>query len=109
MQIEVVIESRTTDAADLIPFLTACLTETGDGLPIVHADAYAVEGLLEILDVRATRGEREIMVMGCSRDQIQAVLEWQSETDDHVELEDLVIHLVRKQDHWQEAMDANEA
>jgi hypothetical protein len=95
MQIEVVIESRTTDAADLIPFLTACLKETGDGLPIVHADAYAIDGLLEILDVRAARGEREILVMGCSRDQIQAVLEWQSETEEVADLESLVLHLVR--------------
>lgn len=95
MQIEVVIESRTTDAADLIPFLTACLKEIGDGLPIVHADAYAIDGLLEILDVRAARGEREILVMGCSRDQIQAVLEWQSETEEVADLESLVLHLVR--------------
>ena len=95
MQVEVVIESRTTDAADLIPFLIACLKETSDGMPIVHAHAYAVEGLLGILEVRSARGEREILVMGCSRDQIQGVLEWQSETDDNVDLEDLVIHLVR--------------
>ncbi|WP_122665349.1 hypothetical protein [Pseudomonas viridiflava] len=95
MQVEVVIESRTTDAADQIPFLIACLKETSDGMPIVHADAYAVEGLLGILEIRAARGEREILVMGCSRDHIQAVLEWQSETDGNVDLKDLVIHLVR--------------
>ena len=62
---------------------------------MVHAHAYAVSGLLGILEVRAARGEREILVMGCSRDQIQAVLEWQSETEEVADLESLVLHLVR--------------
>lgn len=61
----------------------------------MQADAYAVDGLLGILEVRSARGEREILVMGCSREQIQAVLKWQSCTDGDEELEDLVLHLVR--------------
>jgi len=96
MQVEVITESRTDDASDFIPFLIACLKETSDGMPIVHADAYAVEGLLGILDVRASRGEREILVMSCSQEHIRAVLEWRSENSENIDLEDLVIHLVRK-------------
>ncbi|KPB75048.1 Uncharacterized protein AC507_3154 [Pseudomonas syringae pv. maculicola] len=48
------------------------------------------------MEVRANRGKHEIFVLDCSREQIQVVLEWQSETEDLVDLEDLVIHLVRK-------------
>lgn len=95
MQIQVINSSRTGDSSDLIGFLVAALKETADGFPIVHADAYATDGLLGILEVRAARGEREILVMDCSRDQVQAVLEWNS-CDDEGAFEDLVIHLVRK-------------
>lgn len=73
----------------------AGLTETRDGFPVVHAHAYAADGLLGILEIRAARGEREILVLGCSRDQIQAVLEWQSEAEEVADLESLVLHLVR--------------
>ncbi|KFE50283.1 hypothetical protein [Pseudomonas syringae] len=96
MQIQVMSRLRPDDESDPAGFVMAGLKETSNGYPIVHADAYAVDGLVGILDVRAARGEREILVMGCSREQIQAVLEWQSETDELVDLEDLVIHLVRK-------------
>jgi hypothetical protein len=95
MQIQVMNGSRTEDSSDLIGFVIAGLKQTLDGLPIVHAEAYAVDGLLEILEVRAVRGEREILVMDCSRAHIQGVLEWNS-CDDEREFEDLVIHLVRK-------------
>jgi len=108
MQIEVITESRNGDASDYVPFLIACLKETDDGMPIVHADAYAVDGLLRILDVRATRGEREILVLNCSRAHVQAVLEWNPNDDDGA-FEDLVLHLVRDQAHAQEAADAHEA
>ncbi len=53
-------------------------------------------GLLGILDVRAARGERELIALQCSLEQIQAVLEWQSETEDVADMEDLIIHLVRR-------------
>ena len=113
MQIEVITESRNGDASDYVPFLIACLKETDDGMPIVHADAYAVDGLLRILDVRATRGEREILVLNCSRAHVQAVLEWNgmewNANDDDGAFEDLVLHLVREQAHAQEAADAHEA
>lgn len=95
MHIQVMNGSRTDEASDVIGFVIAGLKETSNGYPIVQADAYAVDGLLGILDVRAARGEREILVIGCSRDHIRAVLEWQSCTDGDEELEDLVLHLVR--------------
>lgn len=97
MQIQVMSASRPDDTSAPVGFVKAGLKETSNGYPIVHADAYAVDGLLGILEVRAARGEREILAMGCSREQIQAVLEWQSETEDLVDLDDLVIHLVRKE------------
>lgn len=95
MQIQVINKGRTGEESDVVGFVIANLKETMDGYPIVHADAYATAGLLGILEVRAARGEREILVMACSRDQVQAVLEWNS-CDDEGELEDLVLHLVRK-------------
>lgn len=95
MQIQVINSSWKVDSPDFIPFLEASLKQTSDGMPIVHAGAYATDGLVGILEVRAARGEREILVMNCSRDQVQAVLEWNS-CDDEREYEDLVLHLVRK-------------
>lgn len=97
MQIQVINYSRDEDSSDLIPFIVAGLKQTPDGLPIVHAGAYAVEGLVGILEVRAVRGEREILVMDCSRAHVQGVLEWSS-CDDGGRFEDLVIHLVRTQE-----------
>jgi hypothetical protein len=98
MQIQVMSGSSTDEASDLIGFVIAALKENIYGYPIVDANAYATDGMLAILEVRAARGEREILVVECSRAQIRAVLEWQSETEDNVDLKDLVIHLVRKQE-----------
>lgn len=95
MQIQVINGSRPGDLSDLIGFVIAGLKQTADGLPIVHAGAYAADGLVGILEVRAVRGEREILVMECSRAHVRGVLEWNS-CDDDGEFEDLVIHLVRK-------------
>lgn len=95
MQIQVINGSRADDSSDLIGSVIAGLKQTAEGLPIVHAEAYAVDGLLGILEVRALRGEREILVMDCSRAHVQGVLEWNF-CDDEEKFEDLVIHLVRK-------------
>jgi hypothetical protein len=92
MQIQVINSSWTVDSPDFNRFVIEGGTQT---LPIVYADAYATDGLLGILEVRAARGEREILVLNCSRAHVQAVLEWNS-CDDEGEFEDLVIHLVRK-------------
>lgn len=64
----------------------------------IHAEAYGAQGLVQILEIRAANGEREILVLGCRRDQIQAVLEWQSATDEAIELEELILHMVRLPD-----------
>lgn len=69
------------------------LNESGE---IVHAEAYDPAGLVAILEVHAV-SNKEILVLECSREQIQAVLEWQSATDDVVEFENLLLHMVRKQ------------
>lgn len=96
MQIQVMSELPLDPAVDPVSMVIAGLKRTEHGYPVVHADAYAVDGLLEILDVRAARGEREMMVLQCSREQIQAVLGWQLEAEDAVDLEDLIIHLARR-------------
>ncbi len=96
MQIQVMSELPLDPAVDPVSMVIAGLKQTEHGYPVVHADAYSVDGLLEILDMRAARGEREMMVLQCSREQIQAVLEWQLEAEDAVDLEDLIIHLARR-------------
>ncbi|MCP1508277.1 hypothetical protein J2Y83_004250 [Pseudomonas marginalis] len=77
----------------LLKSLKDWIGETGK---IVHAEAYDPAGLVAILEVQAVNNE-EILALECSRDQIQAVLEWQSATDEVVEFENLLLHLVRKQ------------
>ncbi|WP_338513647.1 hypothetical protein VRC24_19685 [Pseudomonas poae] len=73
--------------------LKAWFNESGK---IVHAEAYDPAGLVAILEVQAVN-DKEILVLECCREQIQAVLEWQSETDEVAEFENLQLHLVRKQ------------
>ncbi|MFH0022842.1 hypothetical protein ACFZAC_14710 [Pseudomonas fluorescens] len=68
----------------------------GQSAPIIQAGAYAEEGLLQMLEVRAAAGQREILVDDCSRQQILRVLEWQSCVEHEPDLDGLVIHLARK-------------
>lgn len=99
MQIQVVAGTGRCDAKRLQCCVSQLLYELGnDQRKTVHADAYGASGLVDILEVRATDGQREILVMNCSRLQIQAVLDWQSCTEDTDEFEDLVLHLVRLPD-----------
>jgi hypothetical protein len=95
MHIQVIFEQEPDNAIDEIRRLHGVMTQLGYEGRTVFAEAYGAEGLVQILEVRASTGQDEILVMGCSREQIQAVLEWQS-CHDEGELEDLVIHLVRK-------------
>jgi hypothetical protein len=69
---------------------------TGESAPIIQAGAYGEDGLLEILEVRAAGGQREILVYDCSRQQILRVLEWQSCVEHERDFDGLVIHLARK-------------
>jgi deoxyhypusine synthase len=72
------------------------LIAAGQVALIIQAGAYAEEGLLQILEVRAAGGQREILVDDCSRLQILKVLEWRSCTGDDPSFDDLVIHLARQ-------------
>lgn len=86
----------TTTHAKNVKELQSWMSETVGNHSTVHAEAYGAAGLIEILEVRAAKGDYEILVLECSKEQIQTVLEWQSETDEVAELENLVLHLVRK-------------
>ena len=72
------------------------LATQGHSAPIIQAGAYGDDGLLQIIEVRAADGQREILVDGCSRLQILKVLEWRSCTEDDPSFDDLVIHLARQ-------------
>lgn len=95
MQIQVVAGTAKT----LQDRTSQLLNELGnDHRKTVQAEAYGANGLVDILEVRATDGQPEILVLNCSRLQIQAVLEWRSCIEDTDEFEDLVLHLVRLPD-----------
>lgn len=72
------------------------LAEAGVTARIIQATAYSDDGLLDIMDVAVSAGQRTLLADDCTRAQIEAVLSWQSDTDEDSSLEDLVIHLVRK-------------
>lgn len=93
MQIQVINDQEQDHAIAEISRLN--MAEFGSGSRTVFAEAYANSGLVDALEIRANRGEREILVMNCTRAQVHAVLEWQA-CDDEGKLEDLVIHLVRE-------------
>jgi hypothetical protein len=97
MQIQIL--AGTDTSACLQERVTELVHQMGnDHRKTVQAEAYGAEGLVDILEVRATDGQREILVLSCSRLQIQAVLDWQSSSEDNNEFEGLELHLVRKPD-----------
>lgn len=99
MQIQIVAGTDHRGAASLQDRVSKLFSELGnDHRKTVQADAYGANGLVDILEVRATDGQREIIVLNCSRLQIQAVLDWQSCIEDINEFEDLVLYLVRLPD-----------
>lgn len=99
MQIQVLAESALDTTVSLQNRITKLLNQMGnDHRKTVQADAYGADGLVDILEVRAADGQREIVVLNCSRLQIQALLEWQSGTEDNNEFEGLELHLVRAPD-----------
>ena len=97
MHIQLIVERERDNAIEEIRRINAVMTQLGYEGRTVFAEAYGADGLIQILEVRASGGQREILVMDCSREQVQVVLEWQS-CDDEGEFDDLVIHLVRKQE-----------
>ena len=97
MQIQILACNGT--AANLQDRVTEVMRQMGnDHRKTVQADAYGADGLVDILEVRATNGQPEILVLSCSRQQIQAVLDWQSSIEDSNDFESLELHLVRKPD-----------
>lgn len=99
MQIQVVAGTDRSDTKSLQDRISELLNQLGnDHRKTVQAEAYGAHGLVDILEVRAIDGQQEILVLNCSRLQIQAVLDWQSCTEDTNEFEHLVLHLVRLPD-----------
>ncbi|MFJ3371040.1 hypothetical protein [Pseudomonas sp. NPDC086251] len=96
MQVQVFIGNAGDGKTSKLQEIQDRLIATGQNTPIIKAGAYGEDGLLQILEVRAAGGQREILVDDCSRSQILKVLEWRSCTEDHLGLEGLVIHLARQ-------------
>lgn len=96
MQIQVFIGNAGDDQTSKLQSVQNRLDFTGQSAPIIQAGAYGEDGLLEILEVRAAGGQREILVDDCSRQQILKVLEWQSCVEHEPNFDGLVIHLARK-------------
>lgn len=96
MQVQVFIGDAGDRKTSKLQEIQDRLVAAGQNNPIIQAGAYGEDGLLQILEVRAAGGQREILVDDCSRLQILKVLEWRSCTEDEPSFEDLVIHLARQ-------------
>lgn len=96
MQIQVFMGNAGDGKTSKLQAVQDRLEFAGESAPIIQAGAYGEEGLLEILEVRAAGGQREILVDDCSRQQILRVLEWQTCVEHEPDFEGLVIHLARK-------------
>ena len=96
MQIQVFMGSAGDGKTSKLQSVQDRLEFTGESAPIIQAQAYGEDGLLEILEVRAAGGQREILVDDCTRQQILRVLEWQSCSEHEPKFDGLVIHLARK-------------
>lgn len=96
MQIQVFIGDAGDRKTSKLQEIQDRLIAAGQNIPIIQAGAYGEDGLLQILEVRAAGGQREILVDDCSRLQILRVLEWRSCTEDQPNFEDLVLHLARQ-------------
>jgi hypothetical protein len=96
MQIQVFMGNAGDGQTNKLQSVQDRLDLAGQSAPIIQAGAYAEEGLLQMLEVRAAAGQREILVDDCSRQQILRVLEWQSCLEHEPDFDGLVIHLARK-------------
>lgn len=96
MQIQVFMGNAGDGKTSKLQSVQDRLDFTGESAPIIQAGAYGEDGLLEILEVRAAAGQREILVDDCSKQQILRVLEWQSCVEHEPNYAGLVIHLARK-------------
>ncbi|RON66457.1 hypothetical protein [Pseudomonas fluorescens] len=96
MQIQVLMGNAGDGITNKLQSVLDRLDFTGQSAPIIQAGAYGEDGLLQILEVRAAAGQREILVDDCSRQQILRVLEWQSCMEHEPDFDGLLIHLARK-------------
>ena len=96
MQIQVLMGNAGDGKTNKLQSVQDRLDFAGQSAPIIQAGAYGEEGLVQILEVRAAAGQREILVDDCSRLQILRVLEWQSCVEHEPDFDSLVIHLARK-------------
>lgn len=96
MQIQVFMGNAGDGRTNKLQSVQDRLDFAGQSAPIIQAGAYGEEGLLQILEVRAAAGQREILVDDCSRQQISRVLEWQSCVEHEPDFDGLVIHLARR-------------
>lgn len=96
MQIQVITGEMATGKTTKLRAIEAELSGEGKDASIIHAESYAASGLLRIMEVRVNKGERTLLVDDCTRQQIDAVLEWQSAVEEDEQYEDLIVHLVRK-------------
>lgn len=96
MQVQVLLGSAGDGKTSTLQEIQDRLATQGHSAPIIQAGAYGDDGLLQIIEVRAAGGQREILVDDCSRLQILKVLEWRSCTEDDPSFDDLVIHLARQ-------------
>ncbi|MDI2145503.1 hypothetical protein KBJ94_26020 [Pseudomonas sp. ITA] len=96
MQVQVFMGNAGDGKTNKLQAVQDRLTFAGESAPIIQAGAYGEEGLLQILEVRAAGGQREILVDDCSRQQILKVLEWQSCVEHLPHFDGLVVHLARK-------------
>lgn len=96
MQVQVFIGNAGEGKTSKLQEILDRLISAGQHTPIIQAGAYGEDGLLQILEVRAAGGQREILVDDCSRLQVLKVLEWRSSAEDDPNFDDLVIHLARQ-------------
>jgi hypothetical protein len=96
MQIQVFLGNAGDGKTNKLQEIIDRLDALGESQPVIRAGAYGEEGLLQILEVRAAGGQREILVDACSPQQILSVLEWQSCNEEDPKYVDLIIHLARR-------------
>ena len=96
MQVQVFIENAGNSKISKLQEIQDRLISAGQKKPIIKAGAYGEDGLIQILEVRAAGGQREILVDDCSLLQVLKVLEWRSCVEDDTNFDDLVVHLARQ-------------
>jgi len=96
MQIQVFVGNAGDGKTSKLQEIQDLLEYMGESHSIIQAGAYGENGLLQILEVRAAAGQREILVEECNPQQVLSVLEWQACTEEDTDYADLVIHLARQ-------------